>query len=247
MISVKNIRKSYSENEVLKSVSLDVPEGKTVVLIGPSGCGKSTLLRIIMGLITPDSGEISIQSKVLTKENVLEVRQQIGYVIQKGGLFPHLTARDNTTLVAKYLGWDENKIDNRLNELCELVRIEKELLNQKPDQLSGGQAQRISLVRALMLDPEIILLDEPLGSIDPLVRYSLQTDLKQIFQKLHKTVLMVTHDLGEAAFLGDKIVLMKEGEVVQEGSINEIIKDPATEFVEDFITAQRSPLEGIES
>jgi osmoprotectant transport system ATP-binding protein len=247
MISIRNIRKSFADKEVLKGINLDIPKGKTIALIGPSGCGKSTLLRIVMGLISQDSGDIEIQGKAVSKENILSLRQKMGYVIQRGGLFPHLSARDNCTLVTNYLGWKEAEIESRLNELCELVRIENSLLDQKPDQLSGGQAQRISLIRALMLDPDIILLDEPLGSIDPLVRHELQTDLKQIFRKLNKTVLMVTHDLGEAAFLGNKIVLMKEGEIVQQGDIQDIIKNPASAFVERFVTAQRSPLEGIES
>lgn len=245
MISIRNIRKSFSDKQILKGINLEMPTGKTIVLIGPSGCGKSTLLRIVMGLISQDSGEVEIQGNVVSSKNILLLRQKMGYVIQRGGLFPHLSAHDNCTLVTNYLGWKEDKIEARLNELCELVRIDHSLLEQKPNQLSGGQAQRISLIRALMLDPDIILLDEPLGSIDPLVRHELQTDLKQIFQKLHKTVLMVTHDLGEATFLGDEIVLMKEGEIVQQGSIQEIIKNPASAFVEKFVTAQRSPLEAI--
>lgn len=243
MISAKNISKSYSSKEVLKNIDLDISEGNTVALIGPSGCGKSTLLRIIMGLIEADSGSISIEGESVSKENVLQIRQKIGYVIQKGGLFPHLTARENSTLAADYLGWSSSKTEKRLSELAELVQIDRNLLNRKPDDLSGGQAQRISLIRALMLDPKIILLDEPLGSIDPLVRHELQSDLKKIFQELQKTVLLVTHDLGEAAFLGNEIVLMKEGEIIQQGNIRQIISDPVNEFVEQFVSAQRSPLE----
>ena len=200
-----------------------------------------------MGLIEPNEGKIEIEGKLLADNNILEIRQKMGYVIQKGGLFPHLTARENTTLVAEYLNWSEEKIEARLTELCELVRIDPILLKQKPNNLSGGQAQRISLIRALMLDPDIILLDEPLGSIDPLVRHELQTDLKQIFQQLNKTVLMVTHDLGEAAYLGDEIVLMKDGEIIQQGSIHQILNNPASEFVQKFVTAQRSTLENLES
>ncbi|XWN37832.1 MAG: ATP-binding cassette domain-containing protein [Balneola sp.] len=245
MISAKNISKSYSSKEVLKNIHLDISAGNTVALIGPSGCGKSTLLRIIMGLTESDSGSVSIDSELVSKQNVLRIRQKIGYVIQKGGLFPHLTARENSTLATEYLGWSSAKSEKRLNELAELVQIDKNLLNRKPDDLSGGQAQRISLIRALMLDPDIILLDEPLGSIDPLVRHELQSDLKKIFQELNKTVLLVTHDLGEAAFLGNEIVLMKEGEIIQQGNIRQIINNPADEFVERFVSAQRSPLEGI--
>lgn len=243
MITIQGIKKSYSSKEVLKGIDLKIPKGKAFALIGPSGCGKSTLLRIIMGLIDQEEGSVSIDGELLTKENILPLRRKMGYVIQNGGLFPHLTARENAALAAKYLGWKNDKIESRLAELSDLVRIDKKMLDRKPGDISGGQAQRISLIRALMLDPDILLFDEPLGSIDPLVRHELQSDLKDIFRSLNKTVLLVTHDLGEAAFLGDEIVLMKEGEIVKQGGIHEITKNPASEFVERFIKAQRSPLE----
>ncbi len=245
MISVSNITKVYGSNTAVEDLTLNIPKGKTVSLIGPSGCGKSTLLRIIMGLIGQDSGSVSIAGEVLTKENVLELRRKMGYVIQKGGLFPHLTNRQNCTLVTDFLKWDSNKVSHRIEELAQLTKIEMSMLDRYPGELSGGQQQRISLMRALMLDPEIILLDEPLGSIDPLVRYELQKDLKAIFEKLHKTVLLVTHDLGEAAFLGDEIVIMKMGRIEQKGGIKDILKKPNNEFVEQFISAQRSPLESL--
>lgn len=242
MINAVNISKRYDQ-QVLNEVSLEAPSGKTVALIGPSGCGKSTLMRIIMGLVKPDSGEVRIQGEPLTDKNMLAMRRQMGYVIQAGGLFPHLTAKENLTLVTGYLGWPKDKQEQRILELCELTNIPFSGLDRKPGAFSGGQAQRISLMRALMLDPEIVLLDEPLGSIDPLVRYELQRDLKSIFKSMDKTVLLITHDLGEAAFLGDTIALMKEGIIVQQGLIEEIINHPASPFVEQFVNAQRSPLE----
>ncbi len=245
MISVQNISKKYDEKEVLKGITLEIPKSKTVSLIGPSGCGKSTLLRIIMGLIPRDSGTVLIDGKELKDSNKLELRRRMGYVVQKGGLFPHLTAKENISLVTHYLEWEKAKINSRIEELLRLVRIDPVLLSKKPGNISGGQAQRISLMRALMLDPDIILLDEPLGSIDPLVRHELQSDLKEIFKTLNKTVLLVTHDLGEAAYLGDEIVLMREGEVAQQGAIHQILQNPASEFVQKFVSAQRSPLEGI--
>lgn len=245
MISVRDVSKSYDNKEVLYGVSLDIPKGKTVSLIGPSGCGKSTLLRIIMGLIDADSGEVQINGQPLTRRNTLELRRQMGYVIQSGGLFPHLSARENLTLVSGFLGWNKHRESERIDELCELTNISSADLDRPPDGLSGGQAQRISLMRALMLDPDIILLDEPLGSIDPLVRYELQRDLKSIFRKLQKTVLLVTHDLGEAAYLGDHIALMKSGMIIQQGAIDDIVKNPADPFVEKFVNAQRSPLEDL--
>ncbi|MGM0459184.1 MAG: ATP-binding cassette domain-containing protein [Bacteroidota bacterium] len=242
MIEVRNIVKTFDER-ALNGVSLTVPKGKTLSLIGPSGCGKSTLLRIIMGLLQADSGDVIVNSREVRSRNLLEIRRQMGYVIQSGGLFPHLSARENLTLVTGYLGWSSDKENERISELCRLTNIREEMLQRKPGLLSGGQAQRISLMRALMLDPEIILLDEPLGSIDPLVRYELQNDLRSIFRKLNKTVLLITHDLGEAAFLGDLIVLMKEGDIVQKGPIEKIIREPANDFVRSFVHAQRSPLE----
>jgi len=242
MINAQQVSKSFDQ-KVLDDVSVFIPKGKTVSLIGPSGCGKSTLLRIIMGLIVPDSGEITIDGLHLNESNKLEVRRKMGYVIQNGGLFPHLTARQNICLVSNYLGWDSEKEEDRMKELADLTNISVEILDRKPDQLSGGQAQRISLMRALMLNPKILLLDEPLGSIDPLVRYELQKDLKDIFKKLNKTVLLVTHDLGEAAYLGSSIALMRSGKIIQEGSIKEIVEKPANDFVKQFVTAQRSPLE----
>lgn len=242
MIEIRRITKTY-DKRVLDAVTLNIQEGSTVSLIGPSGCGKSTLLRIVMGLIEADSGDIIIGSDLLTHANKLTLRRQMGYVIQSGGLFPHLTARQNLTLVTGYLGWDQSREEQRIDELCNLTGISVSDLERRPDGFSGGQAQRLSLMRALMLDPDIILLDEPLGSIDPLVRYQLQRDLKSIFKQLGKTVLLITHDLGEAAFLGDRIALMREGTIIQQGPIREIIRNPADEFVQQFVNAQRSPLE----
>lgn len=242
MISAESITKTFDQ-KVLDSVSLQIDEGTSVALIGPSGCGKSTLLRIIMGLITPDSGSVQIGGEKLTKENKLQVRRKMGYVIQQGGLFPHLTSRENLTVVTRYLGWDRQREEERIRELCTLTSIRRSILSRKPENLSGGQAQRVSLMRALMLDPPVLLMDEPLGSIDPLVRFELQNDLQTIFKELRKTVLLVTHDLGEAGFLGDTIALMKSGIIAQQGSIEEILKHPANDFVERFVNAQRSPLE----
>lgn len=198
-----------------------------------------------MGLIPADSGTIEIIGEKMHTGNMLELRRKMGYVIQTGGLFPHLTARENLTLVTNYLNWDSDKVEQRINKLTSLTSIEPSILDRKPEELSGGQAQRISLMRALMLDPPILLMDEPLGSIDPLVRHELQNDLRSIFKELSKTVLIVTHDLGEAAFLGDSISLMQSGRIVQEGTIREIIDNPASAFVKQFVNAQRSPLESL--
>lgn len=244
MISALNITKTYDQR-VLDDVSLKIPAGRTVALIGPSGCGKSTLIRVIMGLIKADKGTVEIAGEEMNKDNMLKLRRKMGYVIQSGGLFPHLNAIENLTLVTRYLGWDNEREQQRIDELIKLTNIDPTILDRKTEKLSGGQAQRISLMRALMLDPPILLMDEPLGSIDPLVRYDLQNDLRSIFRKLNKSVLIVTHDLGEAAFLGDSISLMQEGRIVQEGTIREIMDQPASEFVRQFVNAQRSPLENV--
>ncbi len=225
---------------MLDNISLGVKPGKTLALIGPSGCGKSTLLRIVMGLISPDLGKVQVGETEMNSETKLKLRHNMGYLIQKGGLFPHLTAKENCSLAAKYLGWSEPKITARITELAELTKITLSQMDKLPSKLSGGQQQRIGLIRALMLDPEVILLDEPLGSIDPLVRHDLQTDLKRIFDTLKKTVLLVTHDLSEAAYLGDQIALMKDGEIEQLGDIHSFIQEPRSEFVTQFVTAHRS-------
>jgi osmoprotectant transport system ATP-binding protein len=169
------------------------------------------------------------------------LRKKFGYVIQEGGLFPHLTGKGNASLMAEYLGWEKVKIKNRIEELTDLMKLSPEILDKYPSQLSGGQKQRVSIMRALMTDPEILLLDEPLGALDPLIRYDLQTDLKEIFVSLKKTVVMVTHDMGEASFFGDRIVLMKNGSVIQVGNAEDFIKNPAEPFVTKFVNAQRMP------
>ncbi len=243
MIRLENVSKSFGETSALKSYSLIMQEGKTTVLLGPSGCGKSTLIRIIAGLVQPDSGKVYINGVELTRQNVLKLRRQMGYVIQEGGLFPHLTARQNTTLLAEYLGVGKDEITTKIRRLAQLTKFPFDGLDRFPLELSGGQNQRVSLMRALMLEPRILLLDEPLGALDPLIRFKLQQDLKEIFQSLGKTVVLVTHDIGEAAYLGDWIVLMKDGVIVQQGTIPEMVGRPAEPFVSQFIQAQRNPLE----
>jgi osmoprotectant transport system ATP-binding protein len=195
----------------------------------------------MIGLIRPDSGRIYFQECEVVPAAVLALRQKMGYVIQEGGLFPHLTVRANVTLMARYLKWDRGRIERRLRELAEITRFPLEGLGRFAAQLSGGERQRVSLMRALMLDPDVLLLDEPLGALDPMIRADLQTDLKRIFQTLRKTVVLVTHDIGEAAFFGDLIVLLHNGRIVQEGTLEELFRAPAEPFVTSFINAQRTP------
>ena len=246
MLTLQNVSKRYGDSTVLHPMSLAIQSGKTSVLIGPSGCGKSTLIRLMIGLIQPNTGTVLFEGTPLTKENILGLRKRFGYVIQEGGLFPHLTARENVTLMAEHLDLKTEQIQRRLSELTTLTRFPKDALDRYPIQLSGGQRQRIALMRALMLDPDILLLDEPLGALDPMIRFELQNELKQIFQKLHKTVVLVTHDIGEAAYLGDHIILLRQGKIVQEGKIQDLMERPAEPFVEEFIRAQRTPLKPAE-
>ena len=242
MISIEQISKAFGAETAIDNLDLHIQAGKLTVLIGPSGCGKSTLLKLLMDLESADSGKIHWSKPMNAVRSALERRQKIGYVIQEGGLFPHLTAMKNISLAARFLGWEVEKIKARISELCDLVQLEYSLLYKFPVQLSGGQRQRASLMRALMLNPAVLMLDEPLGALDPLVRADLQKDLKSIFQKLNKTVILVTHDMGEAAYFADRIVLMQNGRIVQQGSLHELIDSPVDPFVSQFINAQRSPL-----
>jgi osmoprotectant transport system ATP-binding protein len=243
MFELSSISKRYGTTEAVRTVDLTIEAGRTMVLIGPSGCGKSTLLRLMMGLVRPDTGEVRFESETLTPDNAMLLRRKMGYVIQDGGVFPHLTARGNAALVARYLGWDARRITARLDELVELTHFPADGLDRYPAQLSGGQRQRVSLMRALMLDPDVLLMDEPLGALDPMIRSKLQAELRTIYRTLGKTVVMVTHDLGEAGYFGDLIVLMREGQVVQAGSFRDLLESPADAFVTEFIKAQRGPLD----
>ncbi len=242
VIAVDNISKTYGQNVALASTTLAFADAQTTVLIGPSGCGKSTLLRTLVGLIVPDGGHVLVNDALLTPANAAQRRHEIGYVIQDGGLFPHLTAEQNVTLLARFLGQPPAQIDSRVRELASLVQLPPELLMRYPSGLSGGQRQRVGLMRALMLNPPLLLLDEPLGALDPITRSELQSQLKDIFARLQKTVILVTHDMGEAAYFGDTIILMRAGHIVQSGTLPDLLERPAEAYVTSFIRAQRSPL-----
>lgn len=239
LVKLEDVSKRYGDAIALSPTNLLIEAGKTTVLIGPSGCGKSTLLRLMIRLIEPDSGTIEFDGKPVIPDKINALRRRIGYVIQEGGLFPHLTARANVLLMARHIGKSEEEMHNRLLELSELTRFSEKLLRRYPVELSGGQRQRVSLMRALMLSPELLLLDEPLGALDPLVRASLQKDLKEIFTRLVQTVVFVTHDLAEAIYFADEIVLLNEGLIVQKGTITDLRERPADLFVSEFINAQR--------
>jgi len=240
LVKLSGVRKSFNGTTALHTTDLEMKRGLTTALIGPSGCGKSTLLRLIIALLKPDTGRVTFDGIEVTDRTAQEVRRRVGYVIQEGGLFPHLTARANSLLMSRHLGRPASTMEERLEDLCALSQFPRNALDRYPAELSGGQRQRVSLMRALMLSPEVLLLDEPLGALDPLVRSSLQKDLKQIFARLKQTAILVTHDMGEAAYLADEIVLLNEGRIVQRGSAADLRDHPASEFVSEFINAQRS-------
>jgi len=240
LVQLIGVGKSFGNSVALHPTDLDFSPGLTTAVIGPSGCGKSTLLRLVIALLEPDQGRILFEGTELSQANAPQIRTRIGYVIQEGGLFPHLTARANILLMARHLRRQPSEMEGRLEELCTLSQFPRSALDRYPAELSGGQRQRVSLMRALMLSPDLLLLDEPLGALDPLVRSALQRDLKEIFRRLQQSVVLVTHDLAEAAYLADEIVLMNEGRVVQRGQAAALRDQPANEFVRQFIHAQRS-------
>ncbi|MBX9640879.1 MAG: ATP-binding cassette domain-containing protein [Mycobacteriaceae bacterium] len=236
MVEFRDVSVDFGKVAAVRGVALSVPTGKTVALIGPSGCGKSTLIRACLGLVRLSSGVVTVGGQEVGPATLASVRRKTGYVVQDGGLFPHLTARQNVALMPTRLGLDAT---NRVKDLSELVRLPLDLLDRYPAELSGGQRQRVALMRALVLDPDLLLLDEPLSALDPMVRSGLQDDLKEVFVELGKTVVMVTHDMPEAAHFGDVIVLMNEGRVVQSGPLEDLLGSPADPFVRAFIEAQR--------
>jgi osmoprotectant transport system ATP-binding protein len=247
VITLDDVSKSYGAKVVLAGVTLHVHEGECLALVGPSGCGKSTLLRVVLGLTVPDAGVVSVGGAHVTRDTAQAIRLRTGYVIQDGGLFPHLTARENVTLVPERLAWDEPRISARVNELFDLAGLLPEIASRYPAELSGGQRQRVGIMRALVLDPDVLLMDEPLGALDPILRARLQRDLKALFLRLKKTVLLVTHDMNEAAFLADTIAILRQGRVVQQGSFEELAARPVDPFVTEFIAAQRPSRAGPEA
>jgi osmoprotectant transport system ATP-binding protein len=245
MFRLDSIFKSYGGERVLDGVTLTIPAGDTTALIGPSGSGKSTLCGIFTGLVKPDVGVVYFREQDISRGSIRELRRRIGYVIQDGGLFPHLTGRANVSLMAAHLGWSKSEIASRIDELLDLARLSPAVLARYPAEMSGGERQRVALVRALMLDADVLLLDEPLGALDPIVRAELQQELAKIFGRLKKTVVLITHDLAEASFFSDRIVLLRNGRVVQTGSISELQDSPADDFVRQFVRAQQ--LTGVQS
>ncbi|HVU82084.1 MAG TPA: ATP-binding cassette domain-containing protein [Rhodanobacteraceae bacterium] len=238
--ALQDVTCTFDDVRALDDVSVAFPRGQTSVLIGSSGSGKSTLLRLLIGLEWPASGEVLCDGEPLQRGALPEVRRRVGYVIQEGGLFPHLTVLGNLALLPRHLGWSVSRVRDRARELAALAHLHEDLLVRFPAELSGGQRQRVALMRALMLDPPTLLLDEPLGALDPLVRHGLQDELRDIFARLGKTVIMVTHDMAEAAFFSDRLILMRRGRIVQDGSLGDFQCAPTDDFVREFLAAHRN-------
>lgn len=239
MLSVRNLSQTFGQEVVLQDISLEMPKGEVHGVLGPSGCGKTTFLRILCGLLDPTGGTVEIAGQRVTDYSDFELSLKIGYVIQDGGLFPHLTARENIFLPTRIHDQADNELQDWFWQLQEMVRLPPGALDKFPPQLSGGQKQRVAIMRGLILAPPILLLDEPMSSLDPLVRRDLQKDLRDVFEKLDKTVVIVTHHLQEAFFLSHRLTLLNKGKVAQQDQAQKLVDHPQDHFVEEFINAQK--------
>lgn len=240
MLTLENVSKTYKGGKkAVNNVNLKIAKGEFICFIGPSGCGKTTTMKMINRLIEPSAGKIFIDGENIMDQDPVELRRKIGYVIQQIGLFPHMTIQQNISLVPKLLKWPEQQRKERARELLKLVDMGPEYLDRYPHELSGGQQQRIGVLRALAAEPPLILMDEPFGALDPITRDSLQEEFKKLQKTLHKTIIFVTHDMDEAIKLADRIVILKAGEIVQVGTPDDILRNPADEFVEEFIGKER--------
>ena len=239
MIEFKNVFKNYKTTSILKNISFKVETGDIVCLIGESGCGKTTTLKMINRLINPSKGHILIDGEDVNSKNVIELRRNIGYVIQQTGLFPHLTIKENIELIAKLKKMDPHEINKKTKEMMNMVGLDLDLLDRYPTELSGGQQQRVGVARAFLTDPSIILMDEPFSALDPMTRNSLQDELLKIQEKYKKTIVFVTHDMDEAIKIADKICIMDGGHIIQYDTPENILKHPKNKFVSDFVGPKR--------
>ncbi|MDY6935683.1 MAG: ABC transporter ATP-binding protein [Spirochaetota bacterium] len=240
MIQFRNIYKEFNAIAAVNNLNITFERGTISMIIGPSGCGKTTTLKMINRLIEPERGEIKLNERSIYEYNAVELRRRIGYVIQETGLFPHYSVYQNIAVVPRLLKWDKPKIDEKVLELLDLVTLDESFCKKYPSQLSGGEKQRVGLARALAADPELLLMDEPFGSIDPINRLTLQDVLLEIQEVLQKTIIFVTHDINEAIKLGDRIAIMNKGSLVQYGTPEEIIMNPTNEFVESLLGHDRN-------
>ena len=241
MIQLKNINKIYDDGfHALQNIDLTFEEGKINVLIGPSGCGKTTTMKMLNRLTDYTDGQILIDGKDIKQIDPIQLRRQMGYVIQNVGLFPHMNIYDNVATVPKLLKWDKARIKKRVDELLTMVNLDPETYRDRyPSELSGGQQQRIGVIRALAAEPSTILMDEPFSALDPISREQLQDELIRLQKDINKTIIFVTHDMDEAIKIADQMILMKDGHVVQKGSPQDLLTNPANEFVKEFIGSRR--------
>lgn len=241
MIKFENVMKQYEDDFVaLKNINLEIEKGELVTLIGPSGCGKTTTMRMINRLIEPTEGKIFIDGQDIANVNPVELRRNIGYVIQQIGLFPHMTIEQNISLVPRLKKTDPNLYSKRVDELLDLVGLDPATFKQRtPSELSGGQQQRIGVIRALAAEPDIILMDEPFSALDPISREQLQDDIVNLQEEIKKTIVFVTHDMDEAIKIANRIVIMKDGEIIQVDTPDKILRHPKNEFVKGFIGQDR--------
>ncbi|WP_349409617.1 betaine/proline/choline family ABC transporter ATP-binding protein [Pseudalkalibacillus sp. SCS-8] len=241
MIEFKQVNKTFADGfQALKNINLHVHKGELVTLIGPSGCGKTTTMKMINRLLEPSSGEILVDGENIKNHNPVELRRNIGYVIQQIGLFPHMTIEDNVALVPKLKGWSKQKYMKRVDELLDLVGLEPDVFKKRyPSELSGGQQQRIGVIRALAAEPPVVLMDEPFSALDPISREQLQDELVALQDSIQKTIVFVTHDMDEALKIADRIAIMNQGEIVQLDTPDQILRHPKNQFVEDFIGEER--------
>ncbi len=243
MISLEHVGVTYpgTSSPAVDDLSLEVAEGEIVVLVGPSGCGKTTTLKTINRLVEPTSGTIRVDGTDVTAVPVHELRRGIGYVVQSSGLLPHRTVRQNVGTVPRLLGWDAGRISDRVEELVELMGLEAELLARYPGELSGGQQQRVGVARALAADPPVLLMDEPFGAVDPIVRARLQDELLDLQARVAKTIVLVTHDVDEAVRLADRVAVLRVGgTLAQVASPDELLQHPADDFVADLLGGDRT-------
>ena len=237
IIQFKHVEKRFNDQTVIPDLNFTVNKGEFITILGSSGSGKTTTLKMINGLIAPSAGEILIDGQKLRELDLVKLRRHMGYVVQQIGLFPHMTIGQNIAVVPKMLHWDKKEINNRVKELLSLVQLNPtEYINRYPQQLSGGQQQRVGVARALAPNPPYVLFDEPFGALDALTRIELQREVKKIHESLaEKTFMFVTHDINEALFLGQRVMIMYEGHIVQFATPEEIVRHPATEFVEQLL------------
>ena len=235
IITFTNVSKRYGDTVVLSEIELEIPNGQTTVIVGQSGSGKTTLLRMVNGLIKPDSGRMEVFGDLVPEENIENFRRKIGYAVQGAGLFPHVSVKENIVLIARLVGWSIEDIDERFEMLMRQMELPLDLSDRMPNELSGGQQQRVGLCRALMLKPKLLLLDEPFSAVDPLTRLELYEVVEKLISNEAVSIVMVSHDLGEAKRLGDRMVVLQNGIILQNDLISNVIGNPATPYVERLV------------